>query len=86
MSSGQPDEVERSEEGNRRKARKGAEADFATAEQLRRYQGDYWSENWVSHTGWNVDGKLKIMALWMRWAQRTNGNLPTNRVRGYVDG
>src|SRR6267143_3888456 len=50
-----------------------------TAEQLRRYQGDYWSEELgVAYRLGIVDGKLKIMALLDATGTAHNGNLPTN--------
>jgi len=51
-----------------------------TAEQLRRYQGDYWRRGIGCRiTGWELwTASLKIMALLDAMGTAHNGNLPTN--------
>jgi CubicO group peptidase (beta-lactamase class C family) len=69
-------EVRKEAEEKREKERK---LISPTAEQLRRYQGDYWSEELgVAYRLGIVEGKLKIMALLDRTGTAHNGNLPTN--------
>jgi len=64
-------------EGTEEKRQKEQKLISPTVEQLRSYQGDYWSEELgVAYRLGIVDGKLKVMALLDATGSAHSGNLP----------